>query len=196
MIIGIIGRSCSGKDCVASYLEEKGIPSFNCDKVSHEILSTLSEKIRETFGEEALSGGSPDRSKLAKIVFNDEEKLSKLEGLIYPELIERIKAFDKEHKVVTVNGATLEKAGLIKLCKEVIFVYSPFEQRLERALKRDGITKEGFVERNSSQKDIGLSLFEQDKPVYTILNDADEMYLYRQVQSYYDRLCFRGYLNE
>ncbi|MCR5732638.1 MAG: dephospho-CoA kinase [Sphaerochaetaceae bacterium] len=196
MIIGIIGRSCSGKDCVADYLEKKGIPSLNCDKESHDILSSLSDEIRRTFGDDVMSDGKPDRKKLAPVVFSDEKKLEKLEELIYPLLIERIKAFDKAHKVVTVNGATLEKANLVKLCKEVIFVYAPLEQRLDRALKRENITKEGFLSRNLNQKDIGLSLFEQDKPVYTILNDADENYLYRQVQSYYDRLCFRGYLNE
>ena len=196
MIIGVIGRSCSGKDRVAAFLEEKGIPSFNCDKVAHELTDALSDKINSLFGDGVMTDGRVDRSKLGPVVFADPEKLKMLEDLIYPELIERIRKFDSEHKVVTVNGATLEKAGIVKLCKEIVFVYAPLETRLQRALQRDGITEERFLERNQNQKEVGLSLFGQDRPVYTILNDADEDYLYRQVQSYYDRLSFRGYLNE
>ena len=196
MIIGVIGRSCSGKDRVAQFLEEKGIPSFNCDREAHRLLDELSDQVRKLFGDEVMSDGKVDRKKLGPLVFSDPEKLERLEALLYPALIERIKQFDEKHRIVTVNGATLEKAGIVRLCREVIFVYAPLEIRLERALKRDGITRERFLERNMNQKEVGLSLFEQDRPVYTILNDADEAYLYRQIQSYYDRLSFRGYLNE
>ncbi len=196
MIIGIIGRSCSGKDRVAEFLEKKGIVTINCDRVAHEILDSLASEVRDAFGDGCITDGRPDRRKLGPLVFSDPEKLERLEGMIYPRLIERIRELDSANRVITVNGATLEKAGIVRLCKEIVFVYAPLEVRLERALKRDGITKESFLERNLNQKEIGLSLFGQDKPVYTILNDADEDYLYRQVQAYYDRLAFRGYLNE
>ena len=110
-------------------------------------------------------------------------------------MCEETERLTKEHKNCVINAALLESMGLVRLCDEVLYVFAPLEMRLERALKRDGITEENFLARNRNQKEIGLSLLESGKRVITIINDQDKEYLYRQLSLYCDRLKSRGYIN-
>ena len=65
--IAITGNIASGKSTVEKFIEELGYKVFDTDKIAHEILEN-SEDIRNLFG-------TLDRTEIAKIVFNDNEKL-------------------------------------------------------------------------------------------------------------------------
>jgi len=196
MVIGVVGKSCAGKDAVVSFLEDKGIASVNVDKLGHEALNENISLIEEAFGPEVIEDGSVNRKALAPIVFSDPLKLEKLNSITHPWMVKKTEELTKNMTICTINAALLESMGLVRLCDEILYVYAPLELRLERGMQRDGLTKEAFLSRNENQKEIGSTLFESGKRVITIINDADKEYLYRQVQYYCDILKARGLINE
>lgn len=196
MVIGVTGRSCSGKDVAVAMLEEKGIPSVNVDKLGHQALLCNKEKIIDAFGEDVLTDGEVDRRKLGLIVFSDSGKLERLNSISHPWMVEKVEEFTSSHSLCTVNAALLEKMGLVRLCDDILYVFAPYGIREERALKRDALSKEAFRNRSASQKEIGSTLFSCGKRVITIINDKEKEYLYRQMELYCDILRTRGYFDE
>lgn len=187
MIVGLTGKSCSGKDTVASLLDDRFVV-IDEDKLGHRALESNTDKIREAFGDAVISDGAVDRKKLGPLVFSSPEKLELLNSISHPWMVEETlrecREIEKKGKIAVINAAILEKMGFVKYCDEIVFVLSPYEKRLERALKRDGVTEENFRRRSESQKEIGSTLFSSGKKVVTIINDKEREELSRQVASY------------
>ena len=187
MIVGLTGRSCSGKDRVASLLDDR-FTVIDEDGLGHVALDANRDRIVEAFGEDILTEGKVDRKKLGPKVFSSPEALKTLESIAHPWMVEETlrecREAEKEGKIPVINAAILEKMGFVEYCDEVVLVISPYEEREKRALKRDGITKEAFRKRSESQKDIGSTLFSSKRKIVTIINDSDEESLSRQVKAY------------
>ena len=187
MIVGLTGKSCSGKDTVALLLDERFVV-IDEDGLGHKALENNAEKIREAFGDDVISSGNVDRKKLSRIVFSSPEKLELLNSISHPWMVEETirlcREIEKKGSIAVINAAILEKMGFVKYCDEILFVLSPYEKRLGRALKRDGVTEDSFRKRNESQKEIGSTLFSCGKKVVTIINDKEKDDLSRQVAAY------------
>ena len=85
-VIVITGSIGTGKSTAVDIIKEFGFTVLDSDKIVHEgynMGSPLYEKIIETFGKEILTGGQIDRRKLGKIVFTDENKLSRLNKIVH-----------------------------------------------------------------------------------------------------------------
>lgn len=87
MIIGITGSFGTGKTTVANMFAEYGFEVINADRLYHGIYKKdkrLKNKILNEFG-------TLDRDKIKKIVFNDPNKLKKLNKITHPIIIKEIK---------------------------------------------------------------------------------------------------------
>ncbi len=156
LIIGISGKSCAGKNVVALYLEEKGYEVWDLDRKAEEIRQEKKEGLVSLFG-------TADRAVIRKIVFSEPEKLKRLEAIIYPELEKRI----LEHEgPLVINGATIRRAGMDRLCCFLIYVEASYAVRLQRAMGRDKITEEEFSLREASQADIEPSVNKYHCPLF------------------------------
>lgn len=163
MLIGLTGKSCSGKNIVSKYFSRKGFEVWDLDREA--------EKIRKEKRSEVLAVfGTTDSKKLASIVFSDSEKLKKLEQIIYPQLVSKIKEFKYD---LVINGATLKHAGLDSLCSLIIYVDVSYETRLKRACERDGISEAEFSLRDAAQSDVDFRKVKYDCPVYPVDNEKD-----------------------
>ena len=105
MVIGITGGVGCGKSTVLNILCNKyNAHIIDADKVAHRLMEPLGqvyEKVRNYFGDEIISeDGNIDRKKLGKIVFNNKEKLEKLNGIVHPMVKETI---IEEIKVVILS---------------------------------------------------------------------------------------------
>ena len=112
MIVGLTGRSCSGKDRVASLLDDR-FTVIDEDGLGHVALDANRDRIVEAFGEDILTEGKVDRKKLGPKVFSSPEALKTLESISHPWMVEETlrgcREAEKEGKIPVINAAILEK---------------------------------------------------------------------------------------
>ena len=126
-VIGITGGVGSGKSEVLKLLEQE----YHAVVVQlDEVAKSLQKKgtvcwkqIVEVFGTEILDEeGELDRKKLARIVFQDPEKLEQLNAIVHPAVREYIlcdmKAKHQEDvKLYVLEAALLLEAGYAEICE-------------------------------------------------------------------------------
>lgn len=158
-ILGITGRSGSGKGYACALFAEQGIPIIDTDEIVHRLYRDNSDCIAELvdqFGSILTESGEIDRKKLAQIVFSDESKLAKLNMIVHRYVkneVMRICASLNEQgsSAVLIDAPQLFEAELEKLCDLVIVVAAPEALRVERICKRDGIDEQSACARLSHQ---------------------------------------------
>ena len=156
-IIGLTGGIGSGKSTVANYIASKGIPVYIADEEAKKIMERedVKQKIQNLFDQSVFnSDNSLNRKKIAELVFNHPEKLKKLNTIVHPEVQLHFKNWVKEHKnypFIIKEVAILFETGGNKQCDKVILITAPEEQRIERAMKRDNVSKDSILSRIKNQ---------------------------------------------
>ncbi|MBI5371516.1 MAG: dephospho-CoA kinase [Sphingobacteriales bacterium] len=154
--IGLTGGIGSGKSTVAKVFETLGIPVYYADEVAKQIMNSdpaLKESIIQYFGAAAYKDGTLDRKYLAAIVFNNKEKLDLLNSLVHPATIRDSKNWMAEQQAPYAirEAALLFESGAADNLDFVIGVYAPRSLRIQRVIKRDGLTVEEIEKRISRQ---------------------------------------------
>jgi len=116
-VIGLAGGAGCGKSAVAQELAKReGIARVDLDKVAwgtYRPRSPTYWRLVSRFGEGILdTGGAIDRSRLSEIVFSDERALTDLDGIIHPEVIDRLQVIIRAEeargtRILLVEGALL-----------------------------------------------------------------------------------------
>ena len=156
-IVGLTGGIGSGKSTVANYIASKGIPVYIADEEAKKIMECddVKQKIQNLFTESILnSDNSLNRKKIAEFVFNNPDKLKELNAIVHPEVRLHFKNWLKEHKnypFIIKEVAILFETGGNKQCDKVILITAPEELRIERAMKRDNLTKKDILVRINNQ---------------------------------------------
>ncbi|WP_333809730.1 dephospho-CoA kinase [Flavobacterium sp.] len=156
-IIGLTGGIGSGKSTVANYIASKGIPVYIADEEAKKVMEQedVKKKIQNLFSESVLNEDNTlNRKKIADFVFNDPKKLKELNAVVHPEVHLHFKNWLNEHKnypYVIKEVAILFETGGNKDCDKVILITAPEELRIERAMKRDNLTKKDILVRINNQ---------------------------------------------
>ena len=193
--IGVTGNIGSGKTTVSKLFELIGIPVFYADEAAKTLMTTDEELIagvKQTFGDGSyLADGTLNRKHIARIVFNDEAQLAKLNALVHPAVF---RAFDKwaatqNAPYVIKEAAILFESSSYKFCDKTIVVTAPLDIRIKRVTKRDTITREEVLKREARQ-------FTEEKKIeladYVIANDETEL-LIPQVLKLHDTFLSLGH---
>lgn len=158
--IGLTGGVGSGKSTVSSYLKELGIPIIDGDRLAREAVipgSPAMVKIREEFGDDIfLSDGNLNRLKVGEIVFTDEAKRQKLNGIIHPFIWHRtweelIRAQEEGHEIAVLDMPLLLEISWQLRVEEVWLVEVPLEIQIQRVMARDNFTRTQVLERIGKQ---------------------------------------------
>ena len=86
--VAITGTLAAGKSASLYIINSLGYPVLSCDSVVHDILENnheVRDLIKQNFPQ-SFKDGVFSRALLSRIVFANKEKLSMLEGFIYPHL--------------------------------------------------------------------------------------------------------------
>ena len=147
MIIGLTGGIASGKSTVSKYLAEKGFNIYDADKIAKDISEkkSVQEEIISTFGNKILDkNGNIDRKKLKEIVFENKEKLEKLNGIIHPKVIDFYKELKKQNtdEIIIFDVPLLFESEIDKFCDKILVVISDYEIQLNRIVERDKIDRD------------------------------------------------------
>ncbi|TDE43517.1 dephospho-CoA kinase [Flavobacterium rhamnosiphilum] len=155
-IIGLTGGIGSGKTTIANYFESFGIPVYIADDEARKIMqsSEIIVAIKNVFGDAVFENELLNREKLAKIVFNDPEKLEKLNKIVHPAVKKHFDQWLIQHKKVSYiiyEAAILFESGGYKNCDLIITVTAPVESRIQRVVERDKTTRELVLKRINAQ---------------------------------------------
>lgn len=150
--IAITGNIAAGKSTVEKLLTDNGCLVFDTDEIAHQILDD-SEEVKEVFSEyDILADGEIDRKKLAAVVFSNPHKLKQLEAIIHPKVrTELLKIFSEHNCTLYVSVPQLFEAGFEDLFDKVIYINTDANIRLERLMKRNGLSKEEALKRIKAQ---------------------------------------------
>lgn len=158
-IIGITGGTGCGKTTALNELERRGALLIDCDAVYHRMLETdrpMLDEIEKYFPG-AVVDGKLDRKALGAVVFTDEEALRDLNIITHRHINLEIRRILREH---AMNGGTLAaidaielfSSGLAKRCTATIGVIADREVRIDRIMRRDGISREYAMMRVNAQR--------------------------------------------
>jgi len=155
-ILGVTGNIACGKSTVAGMFKAKDCLLIDADKLAHGLFSIGScvyEKIRKYFGRKILKNNNVDREKLAKVVFADKAALTKLNSIVHPELIRRIKRRIRgtKKKIIILDAALIVEAGLTKMVDKLVVVTANKQQQILRGQKSLGLAKKQVILRMKSQ---------------------------------------------
>jgi dephospho-CoA kinase len=154
------GLAC-GKSFVGHALADLGCYLIEADKLGHEVMLPGGEAyagIVKEFGSGILDAeGRISRRKLSGMVWNNPERLEKLNNLVHPPVREReerrmaeIAAADP-HAIAVVEAAILVETGRYKSFDRLILVTCTPEHQMERALERGSYSQEEILARVSRQ---------------------------------------------
>jgi len=157
--VGITGLMGSGKSFISSLFEELGVPLYNSDERARWVNNNnllLKKELTDEFGYDIYSNDELDRSKIRQLVFTDggEVRLKKLNQIVHPYIFQDFNDFCLQHSnepMILAESAILFESKMNTYLDKIIFVNVPYDIRLERTIKRDGITKEEYDNRMKSQ---------------------------------------------
>ena len=155
--IGITGGIGSGKTIVCEIFKLLGIPVFQADFVAGKLINSdavIRSELISRYGNDIYqTDRKVNREKLAGIIFNDDAELEKVNKIIHPvvrnEFMNWVK--NQEAEYVIHEAAILFESGFYKMMDAAILVTAPEEMRIERVIKRNGLTRENVVSRIAKQ---------------------------------------------
>ena len=155
-IIAITGGIGSGKSSAAKFLSEMGYPVFSCDQIYQEVILSLDyiEKVTNLFPE-CIVNGRIDKKILAQIVFTDKSKLTRLNGIAHPLIMEKLfeKMYNCNQELVFAEVPLLFEGNYEDKFDSVIVIMRNKEKRIQSIISRDGITREQALDRINAQFD-------------------------------------------
>ncbi len=159
-LLGLCGRSGSGKSTVCRFLREKGVYCIDADRVCHDVYDTDADCVRElcqSFGVGILTEGKVNRKSLANAAFSTEGGVTLLNSIAHKYITAAILkeaegAFKNGKRFVLLDAPTLFESGLNRRCHGIISVIADDKMLIERLKQRDGLDADMLKKRLKSQK--------------------------------------------
>lgn len=176
--VGITGGIGSGKTTVCRIFEMLGIPVFYADTVSRNLVQQNPEviaAIKASFGNGIYQDALLNTKALAKIVFNDPEKLRKLNSIVHPSVFRMFNEWIAKHAgyaYVLKEAALIFETNAHLTLDAVIVVTAPESMRIKRVMHRDGATETDVQQRMKQQMP---EAEKRKQATFIIHNDESEL---------------------
>lgn len=175
-LVAISGGIGSGKSVVSHLLTLLGYSVYDCDSRA-KLLMNRSEDVKrelcEAFGDDVITPQETvNRDVLSKIIFGNAEALKKVNGIVHPRVVAEIMSLAGKcsDEYFFFETALPQESGLDKLADAVWLVTAPVETRIERVIKRSGLTREQVMARIASQDYSNI----KNNRVEYIINDENK----------------------
>ena len=155
--IGITGGIGSGKSTVCRVFSAIGIPVFDADSEAKKIMNTDPEIHRQLinlFGPAVyLPDQTIDRKYLAGIVFKSPSLLEQLSMIVHPAVRKSFEnwCLEQHSPYIIHEAAILFESGFYRMMDKSITVVTNESERIERVMKRNGVTEEQVRHRIKNQ---------------------------------------------
>jgi dephospho-CoA kinase len=174
--LGITGGIGSGKTSVCKVFNVLGIPFFSADPEAKLIMDSdkaIIKQINTIAGKDLYANGSLDRMELAKLIFNDNSLLGKVNSLVHPVVFEHFRQWNARQSspYVIMEAAILFESGADKLVDRIATIVTPIEERIDRVIHRNSLTREQVFERMKNQMDDETRVKLSDYVIYNSERD-------------------------
>ena len=193
--IGITGGMGSGKSTICKIFGQLGVSIYDADSRAKFIMSNnqeLKKAITENFGWDAYTRKDElNREYLAKVVFNNEEKLELLNNLVHPAVENDYEQWAQDHRDEPYSlkeAALLFESMSYKTLHKVIVIASPIETRIERIMKRDHVKREDILKRIQNQS---TDRERMNKADWVIYNDGVRSLIEQTLEVHHKILAIR-----
>ena len=193
--IGITGGMGAGKSTICKIFGQLGVSIYDADSRAKFIMSNnqeLKKAITENFGWDAYTRKDElNREYLAKVVFNNEEKLELLNNLVHPAVKNYYEQWAQDHRDEPYSlkeAALLFESMSYKTLHKVIVIASPIETRIERIMKRDHVKREDILKRIQNQS---TDRERMNKADWVIYNDGVRSLIEQTLEVHHKILAIR-----
>jgi len=191
--VGVTGGIGSGKSTVCQVFHTLGIPVFSADEAAKWLMendAALVHNITALFSSEAYIDGKLNRPFIAAVAFREPEKLQQLNAITHPATIQYARDWMAQQTTAYAikEAAIFFESGSNKDVDVMIGVYAPSDLRMQRAMQRDGATREKIEARMAQQMN------EEEKMKlcdYVIVNDNIQAII-PQVLSLHEKLLAKA----
>lgn len=195
--LGITGGIGSGKSSVCKVFRLLGIPVFAADEEARLIMENdkgLILRLNSLTGRDLYSKGSLDRALLASIIFNNSSLLEKVNSLVHPVVFEHFNSWVEKQssQYVIMEAAILLESGAAALVDRIAVVVAPVEERIERVIQRNDLTREQVMERVRNQMDDETRIKSSH---YVIKNSENDMLIPAVLRLHEEILDYLNTLN-
>jgi dephospho-CoA kinase len=173
--IGVTGRMASGKSTVARRFEEHGAIRIDGDLLGQETIRApeIRSAIEAEFGPSVIGAdGAVDRARLGAVVFRDSRAMERLNAIVQPALLERVRrevATAGSAGVVVLDAALISTWKLERELDGVVLVTAPEDLRVRRLAAARGF---GDEEARARVRGQSLPDISEAKRLWTIENDG------------------------
>lgn len=179
MIVGITGGIGSGKSTVAHIFNLLGVPVYNSDIRSKELLNKdpeLKSRLIKQFGEQIYTASGIDRKRFAALIFNDKKLLEISNSIIHPFVKSDFEDWvaSQSFAYVVKESAILFETGIYKQLDKTVLVTAPEKLRIKRVVDRDQTPEKVVLERIKNQWVDAKKVPSAD---FVISNDESQMLL-------------------
>jgi dephospho-CoA kinase len=173
--VGLTGGIASGKSTVARLFEKLGIPVVDADAIARQVVRKGTEGLREiveAFGEGVLDDeGELDRSRLANIVFDDDDARRRLNAITHPRIAEtsaeQIAALAQGGPpYIIYEAALLVENGSHRAFSALVVVAADEATQLARMEARDGLSEADARARLEAQLPVAKKVEVADFVIY------------------------------
>lgn len=134
MKVGIAGGIGSGKSYVCKRLALHGIEVYDCDAAAKRLMRTsptLQHAIKTLVG-------STEKAAISQFLLASEAHQQAINDIIHPAVFRDF----EESGMEWLESAIMYESGIYRLMDRIVVVTAPEEIRIERIMKRDGISRE------------------------------------------------------
>jgi dephospho-CoA kinase len=154
--IGLTGGIGSGKTTIAGIFKSLGVPVYNSDERAKQIYfhEEVRPAVEKLLGKEAyLTEAELNKSHISSLIFGDQQLLHALNSIIHPAVGKDFEQWLSKQNApfVIKESALLFEAGIHEKMDDVILVTAPLEVRIQRTMKRDGLTRKQVEDKVNNQ---------------------------------------------
>ncbi len=166
-IIGLTGGIATGKSSVINRLKQANISVVDSDEIVDQLWRT-DRDLNNSVSIEFKIPFPIDKKKLGKLVFNDPNRLKRLNEIIHPKVFKVIDEYVSKNMhldIIVIDMPLLFEVNYQKIDLSVL-VYATQNQQLERLMARDKLSKVEAKRRIELQMPINQKLFRADYVIY------------------------------
>jgi dephospho-CoA kinase len=146
--LGLTGSIGMGKSVTAAMFRAAGVPVHDADAVVHSLYRGRAAPLIEAAFPGTMVDGTVDRTRLSKVLFEDESRLRTLERIVHPLVREERDKFLATHAqapIVVLDIPLLFETGGESETDAVALVTAPEPVQRARVLARPDMTEEKFA---------------------------------------------------